>query len=56
LKLLQNVLGRWGLEHAKFEEIMRVSVKDKVHKGIAKIADPIKYNDFGVYVPLMWGD
>ena len=54
LKVSQDFLGRWGLESAEFEMAMRVSVQYKVHKGIAEIADPIKHDDFCIFVPLMW--
>jgi hypothetical protein len=54
LKVSQDFLGRWGLESAEFEEAMRVSVQYKVHKDIAKIADPIKHNDSCMFIPLMW--
>lgn len=56
LKVAQDFLGRLGLESAEFEEAMRVPVQYKVHKGIAKIADPIEHNDSSIFVPLMWED
>ena len=56
LIVAQDFLGWWGLESTEFEEAMRVPVQYKVHKGIAEIADPIKYDDSWILVPLMWED
>ena len=56
LKVSQDFLRRWGLESAEFEMAMRVPVQYKVHKSIAEIADPIKYDDSWIFVPLMWED
>ena len=56
LKVSQDFLGRWGLESAEFEEVMRVPVQYKVHKGIAEIADSIKHDDSWIFVPLMGED